>query len=87
MVTCRWILIHMGGQVPIKVTWILETDKLNRMAAGAHFYPVAIRQSDRYLTVYRKDRLLVGVDGDADRRALSQNDGAIDREMRGHRNQ
>lgn len=77
----------MGGQIPIKVTWILKTDKLNRMAAGAHFYPVAIRQFNRHLTVYRKNRLVVGVDSDTDRRALRQNDGAIDREMRRYGNQ
>ena len=73
----------MGGQVPVKIARILETDKVAGVVAGAHVDVVPFAQLDRGLPVHRKDRLVVGIHPDADRGAFRQDNGPVDRQVGG----
>jgi hypothetical protein len=37
-----WIVIHVGGKVAVKITRILDTDELDRMAAGPDMNQIPI---------------------------------------------
>lgn len=82
MISCRWILIHMGYQVAVEVPGILEPHKFYRRSAGEGIHAIAVYQVNRRLTIDAQHRLVICFDGDTDRGAFRQDDRPVDGEVR-----
>jgi len=83
----RWITVHMGGQIAIKIAWILNPDKFNRIVAGPHIYRITGLQLNWGMPINADDSLMFCVNRDFYGGSLRQDDSPINGKMRGHRNQ
>ncbi len=59
MITRSRILAHVGSQVAIEITWILEADELDHVGRSVHMHPVILSQTNRCLSIDAEHCLVI----------------------------
>jgi len=64
-IPCGWVLIHVRGEVAVKIPRILIANKAEGILAGIYLYAIAICQFDWGLAIDAQYSLVGGMDDDA----------------------